>query len=1724
MTSDLSSTSVKNIQENSNYRICISSDKQIHKLLKSSQYAAYIKYESNVLENLSLLDQPKSDFSNIVYRFGVLSRWAELDYDSISLIEKCNLSIKLINKVAEIHAQNRIHYNISPNTVCVTEDNTIELIGYELSSEVGVSTESQSLLMIDENNWNYIAPEQTGRINSKSNYKTDQYNVGICLYELFTGTLPFKGKDKLELIHAHIAYQPKLVHHLSDELPQFLSEIIKKLLQKSPDLRYNNFKAIVSDLEKVRDFFEGKTKNLPKTAGDDDTKIKLEILDKLYGRNIEKDKFIASYQNMKDNGLSILALSGVSGIGKTSFIREAIYQISDEKLITISGKFDQFQRNIPYLAISQILNNLASQFLLKSDEDINELKELIAKNIGNNGKILTELSSELKLVVDDTAELSPLGSLESINRFIYTVAQFLRAVLSQHPLIIFIDDIQWADSSSIVLLNAIINDLQDEQLFFIFASRIEDNDSFKNLIHEIKDIKKLVQVELGPLEENDVLQMMEDIFIGTDKGSIKKLSKTIIRNTDGNPFYVREFFNQIIQDDKNIYFAEAKRKWEIDNEQIEQSMATENVANVSLKKKDILSDEVNDQLAIASLLGNRFDVVILSSLIGKKTEDVIKTLRETVKHNLLVPLSDNYKYYDKDVNNKVEFQFIHDKINQTYYNHLPEERQNEWHLKIAQLILSDPELEDSKLKLKAVNHANICSEIIRGRSDATKYAKYNLEAAITAIDNAAFDSAKNFLLFAKKYLNETPTRKDYIFWIEVRLKLAQTYYATAAYDDCLKTINECIQYAESEKHIYEAEFSKIQLNIVLGEYSEAIDLITKGLRKKRIKLNKNPKQKDIIFGLMKTKFLLRSHSLKKLNKMPDLDNERAQQQLQLLGQCFLPAYISRPLLFPILVYKVIQISVKYGNSPISAFGFSCYSLLNSGIGQFDDAKKFGEFTEELQAKYNYKPLECSIEQNLVSSFYPIFRGYKSSIEKSNLAILSGLESGDTLFTGLLHLHKSAQLLVSSENLVKVSTELAKSIDVCNSLSEVRSPLLKGIAQVANSLSDPSNPEFDWEEIHSYYEEINSLGDLCNSYLFKGIEYFYLGDYEAAYDTLKMVKKSEDALMGVFYQNEFVFYYTLSVLLSKASTTKEIKGCKSYIARLGQLAKINEKDFSVKHALSSLLFKIRTNKSADLMEIDALLDRSKEFNQPNLSALCADILLSLYKEKSQATLLQHYYRTGIKAYNAWGAVNALEHFVERHNIIDGDLSAVESQPQNTTVNLDLNTILKATNVIAKELSVEKLLESILKVAIENAGANTGLFITKVENELYLKAKSLNADSNEIELVNIPIYSIKNELPISIINEVINNKKELILEDAIHENTFNKSGYIKLHNTRSVLCYPILVNNEVKSIIYLENNLINGAFTEKHLEVIKILSAQVSISLENAYLYQTLEDKVNERTIEIRHQKDIIQKRNLDITDSIKYAKRIQSAILPIKEYVDKALTDNFILYKPKDIIAGDFYWIEEIDNLVLFAAADCTGHGVPGAMVSIVCHNALNRAIKEYKLRKPADILDKVREIVIDSFSTSSQDVKDGMDISLCALDRDNMILQYAGAYNNLHVVKNRKIISFEDTVYLEDDEKVMITVKGNRQPVGRHKKTVPFTNHEVNVEKGDIVYVFSDGFPDQFGGPKNQKFLAKSFKKLLFDISQKPLSDQHDLLNYRFEEWKGKQAQTDDVCVIGMKI
>ena len=597
---------------------------------------------------------------------------------------------------------------------------------------------------------------------------------------------------------------------------------------------------------------------------------------------------------------------------------------------------------------------------------------------------------------------------------------------------------------------------------------------------------------------------------------------------------------------------------------------------------------------------------------------------------------------------------------------------------------------------------------------------------------------------------------------------------------------------------------------------------------------------------------------------------------------------------------------------------------------------------------------------------------------------------------------------------------------------------------------------------------------------------------------------DDYTVGVIGDtNNFVY----NELISQAKT-KKAKGKPIKVTRLSGLNAVSD-DIQVLYMDKSLNLSIndvmRTLDDKHIM----LITKGYPFGQSMINFLINDENKLQYELNEQKCE-----NAGLKV-NPVLTLVAIKSKKKWDSLLGKMTNLVNSKDETVEIDRDdLTKIIKEQELLLKEISTNtKRIDqqkAQLKAQEENLQEKENQ-IASAKNEIQKQQALITEQLSKIaaqqqNLANLNISVEEKQKAVAKQHALLEKEKNNLL--AIQEE------YVKVE--KDLQLKELLVKKQNKTIDEQGNEIVTKASKIEEQKNIIWLSAIfliiVSILGGLAYRSYRLKNKANmvimAQKSEIEEQHKVLEEQHREITDSINYAKRIQDAILPPLKLVRGFMPDSFILYKPKDIVAGDFYWMEGVNNLIIFAAADCTGHGVPGAMVSVVCHNAMNRAVKEFMLVQPNEILDKTREIVMETFEKSDEDVNDGMDIALCSINTETKKLCFSGANNGLYMIRDGELTE----------------VKPDKQPIGNYQDAQPFTHHEFDLKKGDVIYTFSDGYPDQFGGPKGKKFMYKSFRNLLTEIHTKPMDEQHNILIQTFNDWKGNIEQIDDVCVIGVRI
>lgn len=1692
--------------------------------------------------------------------------------ERITLDNFFNIALGLSELLLYIHKKKVIHKDIKPDNIILDKQfRNIRIIDFGISTRLSKEETKWSAPNVLEGSIYYISPEQTGRMNRAVDYRSDFYSLGITFYELLTGRLPFTSSDLLELVHSHLAKTPPSAHSINKEIPLALSNIIQKLMSKTAENRYQTAFGLKHDLEKCKEMYlEYRSQNksiseIDFELGKKDISDEFIIQQKLYGRDSDITKLMNAFSSVKDTGKSeIILIAGYSGVGKSSLVKEISKPITEFRGYFLSGKYDQFNKNMPFSAIIQVFTNIVRLILTETPEEISHWKEELQTALGNNGKILTDVIPELEYIIGQQPPVVELGAQENANRFYLVFQNFIKVLSNEkHPLAIFLDDLQWADSASLSLIQNLIEDDSVSYLFLMLAYRdneIDRTHPVQVLLEEIeKTDYKIEKILLKPLNDENVRQLLED-SLHSQSNEVSEIASLVLSKTGGNPFFINEFLKKLYRSDL-IHFNYDKALWNWKIDEIKNVKVSENVVELLIDKISILPDSIQNILKYASCIGNIFDLSTLSQILKKSIKETADELKSAIDSEMIFPIGDTYKLVEsmlesvENINSNLNtaknilYKFQHDRVQQASYEMLDPKIKINLRLEIARILYKNIESTKKEESIfDIVNHFNIGFEMVTDPEEIHLIISLNLQSGKKAKLSTAYKPALEYLNKAYTYLiNSMGDEKSWSLEYDLRLsiskELAEVEYLNGNFENSERIIQQILSTSKEPLIKGEALNLLIIQYCSLGKYDKALEIINLALDLLGESLPKEDTSKYFENEIKDLNLNLRNRKISDLLDEEEMTDPFKILTIKILTNSLPMAYNLKPELFPIISAKMVNIFLKNGMSAES-YGMACYSIvLATGFSDYKNAYEYSLLAVKLSEKYNSQA-EKAKGSNVLANYATPFVRHLKYAENINIEGLQACyDSGEFLHGSYSAMNMCLNSFYQGEPLIKVLNDKVDklyhfAIKVKSSLSIDTIMGVKII--VSNLIGNTENKiDFDIEENSEldYYkncENHQSMFPICLFKIMKAQVLFIFEEYELA---LEEIIKAKDLLPFISGQNsaaEHTFYYSLILCSLYKKQKKEKK--KEFLNQI----EVNQKQMKTwaDNCPENFLHKYLLVE-AEIARMEYKNWKAAKFYEESISeakkndfihneALANELAGKFWYNKKNMRSAKEYLNSAIKRYESWGAVRKIESLKSSYSDIIFDTSGNNdsNNSYNSNINLsgtftnsnsttyqggntlDLQSIIKSSSAISGEIRLESLLHKIMNIVIENVGAERGVLLLKSKNDFFIEAEGSTKGDDLKVRTNISLKSYK-DIPHSLIYYVERTKEFIVIHDAINDDKFNKDSYIKKNSIKSILCSPIIKQGELTGILYVENNLSTGVFTEDRLQVLKILSSQAAISIDNALLYSNMEQRVEERTRELKQANDELAEKNKHITDSIQYAKTIQEAILPTKSFIRAKYDDFFISFYPKDIVSGDFFWYAENEESSFIAAVDCTGHGVPGAFMSMIGSAILNQIVKELKIYEPAQILNHLnRNIRIALKQDVNEDAsRDGMEICLCRIDRDRIV--FSGGHRPLFMVKNGEFHTY----------------KGDKDSIGGKQKSDDkiFTNTEIPIEKGvrTAIYLTTDGFQDQ-PNPDGKKIGSKGLHEVIMKYSNLDGDTQKAKFAEELKNHAGSEPQRDDITVIGI--
>lgn len=1467
----------------------------------------------------------KSTLAMVLEDFGGKSLDILMNSQKFTLSEFLCIAIQISQTLSEIHAASVIHKDITPaNIVLNSETKQLKIIDFGISTVFTRENPTIKNPNVLEGTLAYLSPEQTGRMNRALDYSTDFYSLGATFYKLLTQRLPFETNDPLELVHCHIAKQPIPPHEANPEIPRTVSNIIMKLLAKTSEERYQSALGLKADLEAcLTQLHLGQILEFPLARHD--ISDRFQIPQKLYGREAEIETLLSTFQRIAERDLQdekqenaasqkrieMTLVGGYSGIGKSVLVQELYKPITQQRGYFISGKFDQFQRNIPYSAVVLAFQSLVRQLLAESEAQLAQWREKLLAAVGVNGQVIIDVIPEIELIIGSQQPVQPLEPTEAQNRFNAVFQNFIRVFCQRsHPLVIFLDDLQWADSGSLKLLEVMMTDDNMEYLLLLGAYR--DNEVGPNhpaslALARLRQQGGIINcINLDPLNLEEITQMIADT-LHSDQETVKSLAQLVFQKTSGNPFFINEFLKTIYQENL-LTFDREQKCWQWNITHIESLNITENVVDLMLGKLRKLSDTTQKALRLAACIGNSFDLNTLAIINEKSAPETFKNLLPAIQLGLIQPISELETTPNTPIESALiiqNYKFRHDRVQQAAYELIDENQKKAVHLQIGRLLLANickNEREEKVFTL--VGHLNKGRELIESVAEKKELAELNLYAGKKAKEATAYAASREYLILAKNEFPGDIWQERYEMALDLYKELAEVEYLNGNFEQSQYLLEMSLKQAKSALDGTDFYYLQIVQYTLLGRISEGIELGRTALRLLGIDLSAENLQAAFEAELAEYRQNLGERAIASLSDNPEMQIPEKKAALKILTRIFPAAWILDPALRNLVATKLANLNIKYGHMEKSSMGYSFFGVVNTHVlRDYCSGYEYSSLGMKLADKYqdwSCKNAATQIHGNFTMHW---LKHIKLSEKVNTEGADAGLQVGELQLVGYTFTYNLYNLICQGRSLDSLLKEASRSLLFSQETqNQWAINCILGAKILIQNLVGLTQDKlcFDIEQTEesaflTACEQDKTLAAICFYCIYKAqVLYLYGEPIKLIY--LEKAGELVEYIPGTIAIAEHNFYYSLTLiaLYPQASSDEQDKywlQLETNQQRMKEWADICPENFLHKYLLVAAEMSRISGQWYEAVDLyDQAIKSAKENEFIQNEALANELAAKFWMKRGKEEFAKLYMRKAYQGYQIWGAKRKVEDLDQKYpqwlaSTSFASKTTFSSTSTNTSSSgeaLDLATVLKASQTISGEIVLSKLLQNMMKTVIENAGAEKGFLILEKEGHWFIEAEgAVNSDDVTI-LQSVPVDSVDaQQIPLlsaAIINYVAHTQENIVLNDAVNEGLFTRDRYISITQPKSILCTSLIHQGKLSGILYLENNLTTGAFTSDRVEILKILSAQAAISIENSRLYEQLEgySRTLEQKVEVRTQE--LQDKNQELASILQTLRATQAQII------------------------------------------------------------------------------------------------------------------------------------------------------------------------------------------------------------------------------------------------------
>jgi len=1391
----------------------------------------------------------------------------------LDLAAKLRLAMNVAEALGHVHNHHVIHQDLTSGNILIADNDSpgsaggVYIIDFGIASIAG--KQKPTLRAVDETRMGtlaYISPEQTGRMNRRLDYRTDLYSLGVTLYELFTGQLPFVSSDMLELIHDHIARNPKPPLEIEPGIPGPVSDIVLKLLAKDPDDRYQTARGLQADLKRCLDQWEREGRIKAFGLGDDDVTSRLHIPHRLYGRRAEVERLESILDLAFTKHAQLLLVAGYSGVGKTSLVREIRKDIIAKQGVFIEGKFDPLRRAQPYSAWEQAFTQLANSWLGQTGPSITGWRDTILNAVGDHGQVLIDVIPALERVLGPQPTVPELGGVEHQNRINFVFNRFITCLATTgHPLTVFLDDLQWIDPASLQLIEALFAVKPTSRLLVVGAFRSNEVGTTHPLtISQARMQTASDQVTTLVLKEPppEAMNRLLADSLHLSEADCRDLCHILMQKSAGNPFYFRQLLYSL-EAEQLLKFNRAEHSWIWDEGVDKRLHACESVTDLLVKRMQTLTARTQYALSIAGCVGNRFALSTLGTIIGRPPADILMDLGPAQQAGLIIELNELHA-------------FVHDHIQEAAYSLIPESDRPKTHLKIGRLLWAQmtPENVDQEI-FTIVGHLNAGRVLIDESSETTELAALNLRAGQKAMTASAYSDAKIYIETGLELLGPDSWSEQYELTLSLHNENGELACLTGQFDQVAPTA--ALIHANAKNILDRVRIYMVQIEAATAE-SQVADGLNCGLSALR--------ELDVYIPLRPTSEvgqrlheklvgLLTSEPMEQLSQLPQMSDEGAMAASALLASIMSTSYIANPPLFPIICYHGAILTFEFGVdvwSPFFVGGVALVDIASITPDTSDeDARRLIAFTKLLlqmtQALLD-KPITIRSRTKgllMLTFTTPWFQTYEDSIKYSRATYDSASETGDWLYASYGVTLFADQAFAAGMDLPEYRNQLSAYADSLRKTGQVMSPTILAIPlqSAANFMAPSAEPHrligvsFNEEE---WLSQSNAADDFANrQYL--SIFKLLLAYHFDRVDSLDEYAAEAERLLSAgpcrMSVAEFYLYQTLARLRQvRAGNATQHSDAVELVSKnlrwMRLWAETNPSTFQHRYdLLAAERARVTGDIEGALSHYERAINGARTSGFTHEEALANELYARFWLERDNNRFASPLMREAHSLYLKWGAAAKATYLTERFpTLLIGDSvifdkTAARTLSEVIPAELDLRTVLKVSQDIAGELSLQSLLTRLMSNAIENTGAQRGFLILEREGRWMIEARA-SVDESKPYTKGIEDITGCDQLAQSIVRYAARTHETVVLADASRSGQFVHDPYIQSHKIRSVLCLPLINQGKTSAILYLENNLAPHVFSHQRITLLKTLSSQMAISIDNAQIHAELENLLESRS--------------------------------------------------------------------------------------------------------------------------------------------------------------------------------------------------------------------------------------------------------------------------------------